>query len=243
MAEVPQLDRIAVVGSVDAHGGHSRRRHPSPRPRPEARTERAIRDAASVMGIPRAELTPKVLEALTLILHEMDRIRWDLEVSRERESYLERLSDVHAFLPVLNRRAFVREIGKMAHHAIATETPSTLIYLDVTNLDEIKRQSGISARDDILRQITNFLVHGLREIDLIAELGGGDFGIILNIADEQAARDKAGKFANHLRSEQFEFDAKHFKLEIDWGVCALNDPSLEVANSIATAERRSRRRH
>lgn len=129
----------------------------------------------------------------------------------------------------------------MAQHARVTETPSTLIYMDVTNLDRIKHRSGIAARDEILRKVANFLFHGLREIDLIAELGGGDFGIILNLADELAARDKAGGFANHLRADHFEFDGTVHKLEIDWGICALNDLSSEPTGAILTAERRSRR--
>lgn len=240
MAEVTQLNQIAVVGGVGHQNERGGTRHPHSRGRPVARTERAIRDAASVMGIPRAELTRKVVEALTLILHEMDRIRWDLEVSHEHEGRLERLSDVHPFLPVMNRRAFSRELTKMAQHARATETPSTLIYLDVVNLEQIKRQYGFPVRDGILKKIAAILVKGLREIDLIAELGGGEFGIILNLADEQAARDKAGGFANQLRTEPIDWDGTLHTLEIDWGVCALGE-EIDATEMIAVAERRSRR--
>jgi diguanylate cyclase (GGDEF)-like protein len=239
MAEITQLQQIAPIGD-GTRGGRERERAPAVRRRPEARSERAIRDAASVMGIPRAELTPRVVEALALILHEMDRIRWELEIGHEHAAHLHRLSDAHSALPVMNRRAFMREVTKMMQHAEATGTPSTLVYIDIVNLGRIKRELGFAARDEFLLQVAGILAKSLREIDLIAELGGGDFGIILNLADEQAARDKAGTIANQLRTGNFDWQGKAGHLEIEWGVGALGELGDATA-TITAVERRARR--
>ncbi len=46
-------------------------------------------DAASFLGIPANELTPKVQEAIMKLMEEVDRMRQELEDSRSRIEYLE----------------------------------------------------------------------------------------------------------------------------------------------------------
>ncbi len=71
--------------------------------------------AASVAlaGIPETELTPKVREALMKLLAEVQQLRRELEDSRARIGFLERLADEDALTPIANRRAFVRELTRM----------------------------------------------------------------------------------------------------------------------------------
>ena len=73
-----------------------------------APTRRAA-DGASVLGIPQGELTPKVQEAITQLMAEVDSLRQELEQSMSRIEYLEELADQDTLAPVANRRAFVRE--------------------------------------------------------------------------------------------------------------------------------------
>ncbi|MEK9646490.1 MAG: GGDEF domain-containing protein, partial [Alphaproteobacteria bacterium] len=46
-------------------------------------------DAASFLGIPANEVTPKVQEAIMKLIEEVDRMRQELEDSRSRIEYLE----------------------------------------------------------------------------------------------------------------------------------------------------------
>ncbi len=77
----------------------------------------AAEDVATVMGIPEAELTPKVRQAIQQLMSEVYRLRQDLEEAKQRVGYLEQLADQDTLAPVLNRRAFIRELSSMAAYA------------------------------------------------------------------------------------------------------------------------------
>ena len=65
---------------------------------------RAISVSASILGIPDAELTPKVQGAILHLMEEIDLLRRELGQSRQRIAYLEQLADQYALAPAANRR-------------------------------------------------------------------------------------------------------------------------------------------
>jgi len=90
---------------------------------PKTRKTAATADTASVMGIPEAELTPHVRAAITMLMEEVARLRDELRLTKRRISDLEELADTDALLPVINRRAFVRELSRMMSYAERYGTP------------------------------------------------------------------------------------------------------------------------
>ncbi|MSO81516.1 MAG: hypothetical protein EXQ97_07925 [Alphaproteobacteria bacterium] len=71
-------------------------------------TAAPLADAASIAGIPESEITPKVRQALDMLMAEVKRMREELHRSQQRVAYLEKLADEDTLVPVPNRRAFVR---------------------------------------------------------------------------------------------------------------------------------------
>src|ERR1051326_9543853 len=72
----------------------------------------AVTAAASVMGIPEAEFTPRVRDAIMTLMHEVDRLRHEVEQTRARLEDLAKAADQDMLLPILTRRAFVREVSR-----------------------------------------------------------------------------------------------------------------------------------
>ena len=66
-------------------------------------------DSSAIMGIPEAELTPKVRDAIMTLMREVETLRRELLRSNARLADLEKLADQDALVPLHNRRAFVRE--------------------------------------------------------------------------------------------------------------------------------------
>src|SRR5262245_42285771 len=95
---------------------------------------RSVADTTAIMGIPDDELTPKVRQAITALMAEVDRLRQDVERGLQRITYLEKLADEDALAPIANRRAFVRELARYIAFADRYGTPSSLIYFDVNGL-------------------------------------------------------------------------------------------------------------
>jgi len=74
-------------------------------------------DVATIAGLTEADLTPKVRQALDLLMTEVQRMREELSQARNRINYLEKLADEDTLVPVANRRAFVREMSRMVAYA------------------------------------------------------------------------------------------------------------------------------
>ena len=83
-------------------------------PEPVAPTAptRTVADVATFLGIPDSELTPKVRAGISRLIDEVDRLRRDLDTRDQRIAHLEQLADEDPLAPILNRRAFVRELGR-----------------------------------------------------------------------------------------------------------------------------------
>jgi diguanylate cyclase (GGDEF)-like protein len=149
------------------------------------------KDIAQVMGIPEAEFTPRVRDAILRLMGEVDRLRKDVIQATARASHLERLADQDSLVPVFNRRAFVRELGRMQSFAERYDQASSLVYFDANGLKNVNDTHGHAAGDALLAHIARLLVQNVRDTDIVGRLGGDEFGVILVYTDKPLADEKA----------------------------------------------------
>src|SRR5215467_7953058 len=93
--------------------------------------------SASVLGIPEQEFTPRVRDAIMTLMHEVDVLRRELDQTRSRLDDLVKAADQDMLLPILNRRAFVRELSRFIGFAERYGTPSSVVYFDLNNFKHI----------------------------------------------------------------------------------------------------------
>lgn len=179
------------------------------------------RDVASIMGVPEPELTPNVQRALLTLMGEVDQLRQDTERLRGRVRELESLADHDAMLPVLNRRAFVREVSRALALAERHNAPSALVFFDLNGFKAINDDHGHAAGDTALHHVVNMMASQLRETDAIGRLGGDEFGIVLTLSTQAAAETKAEQLADLIRETPFEHDGKELSVGTAWGVWPL----------------------
>jgi diguanylate cyclase (GGDEF)-like protein len=171
-----------------------------------------VTDAVSVMGIPAEMLTPQVRQALDTLVEETERLRQALTWSRERQVNLEKLSDLQDFLPVDNRRAFVRDLENVLAQAAQLTTPASLVCLHVTNAEDIRRRFGRRALDQALAHVCRVLTDHLHATDIIGSLGGNDFGIVLLVASQIEAEGKAAALTAAIRSHPCQWQGREVGL-------------------------------
>lgn len=239
IADIPQVSEYRAVIATATRDGSTRYSNFEERERlrkkPEARTSRQIADVASVMGIPASELTQRVEEALSLVMNELDRVRWELEISQQHEARLQALADAHSILPLLNRRAFFAQIVRLSEHAIRTGTEAILIHVRITNAGAITNEHGILVRDKALTAAAQTIVRSLREIDVAGEMGLGDFGIIQSLSDAASASEKWQEIVASLCSTTLQFDGIDIRLEVAMGLRVL-DPALTPEEIVGDAD-------
>ncbi|WP_221932641.1 GGDEF domain-containing protein [Ferrovibrio terrae] len=190
---------------------------------------------ATVMGIPEPELTPRVRDAIVRLMGEVDQLRNELTRTRHRLAELERLADRDTLTPLYNRRAFVRELSRSMAHVERYGRPSCLIYFDLNGLKDINDKHGHPAGDAALIQVGQILLDNTREFDVIARLGGDEYGVILSETDAHIGREKAEHLAEAIRRRPLHWEGKSLPLDAAYGVYPLK-PGEDPGSALAAAD-------
>ncbi len=247
MVEVTESSPIGAVPAVDPRGDHAKREKPEDEQEPSrrrARKPRSIPDVAFIMGIPADEMTPRVHEALTIIMAEFDRNRDELERIREHATYLEDLADRHPYLPVINQRALLGRLAWVLARAEQAETVHGFLVFHVLNAGDIRRRHGRVAAQAALAVAARAISEGLRESDVVGSLGGDDFGVVLALTEGEAAVGKAGELLAAIQAETLSLAGESIALEATWGLHAFGpggDPEAVIAAADKDMTRRRSR--
>ncbi|MEK9677661.1 MAG: GGDEF domain-containing protein [Rhodospirillaceae bacterium] len=244
MAKVGGVQRYHSITdrrAADHQGGYAQSGRE--RAKPESRTEEQIKDATFVLGVPRAEFTPKVEEAMTLLFHEMDALRWDLNVARQREGHLLEAADQDSFLPVASRRAFFRSLRQAANHVEQTGDPSTLLLLGLRDMESLRITHGLAVHDGLLIAVAEKLVAEVADAGPIGYLGAATFGVLYNVAGPDEIEETAKILSAALASASVSRDGEGYHADVAWGLAAIRaGQSPEEAYYAADEGLRSRLR-
>ena len=110
--------------------------------------------------------------ALETLVHELDRLRAETHHLRARVRELEGLADEDPLAPVLNRRAFMREMRRIMAFAERYNVEAALVYLDLDGFKAVNDTFGHSVGDEVLMHVAKVLNASVRESDIVGRLGG-----------------------------------------------------------------------
>ena len=235
----------AVPASVAPRGGSGPTDEPvAVPPVAPARPIQQALDVATIMGVPEAELTPKVRAAIDRLMAEAQSLREELGRARRRVEYLEQLADRDPLAPVLNRRAFVRELTRMIAFAERYGVSGSVLYFDIDGMKRINDTWGHAAGDAALKHVAELLLRDVRASDIVGRLGGDEFGIILAQADAQAAAAKARTLAEAIAAEPVPWHDEALELGVSYGIYTFAggeavDEALNAADHAMYASKRN----
>ncbi len=196
---------------------------------------RQIADTASIMGVPEAELTPKVRDALMTLMSEVDALRRELTTMKGRLEAVQQEADTDSLVPVLNRRAFVREMSRMISFSERYKTPASVVFIDLNNFKQVNDTYGHAAGDAVLEYVASTLVEHVRESDIVGRIGGDEFAVILAQANEEDAREKAERLMHLIADTPLEIMDKNIPVSVSPGAVAF-EPGEDAATALARAD-------
>ena len=95
------------------------------------------------------------------------------------EQQLKQLSDTDPLSGVANRRYFIRVLEQETSRAQRLAQPLSLLVLDIDHFKRINDAYGHPVGDRVIRRFAELCTKGLRDIDVVARVGGEEFAILL----------------------------------------------------------------
>ena len=178
-------------------------------------------------GLSRSDLSGAGLRVLLKLAADRDSLT-------ERLAAAEQLADYDALTPVFNRRAFIRELHRTLAEAERYKTPAVVLYIDLDGFKSLNDSYGHAAGDAVLTQIGRMLLDSVRETDVVGRLGGDEFGVILNHAKPEEARQKALLLGEKINRTAIEYAGVSHRVSASIGVhsvVAIEDPESAIARA------------
>jgi len=163
-------------------------------------------------------VTPEVQAIIDSLNRRIEPLRAELELAKGREAYFCELASRHSFLDVPCRREFMRELTHILTHTDHLTVPPAVIVMHLVGAEAVRTKAGRLALDHVLGEVVNIFTSLLQPADILGNLGGSDFGIILLSADETSASGVANRLRNGVSSHKFLWAGQTFHLDMVSGI-------------------------
>lgn len=196
-----------------------------------AETELLLHSGASAtpvaLGGTRIEIDGATVAAV-LVLRDM---------TREQE-FIGRLSwqarhDALTGLP--NRREFEDRLNKILKVA-EQQSEGTLMLLDMDQFKIVNDTCGHAAGDQLLREISVILRRDIGKDDLVARIGGDEFGFILPGCGVSAAMQTAERVKGAIEEHIFFWEGRSFNISASIGLTSLETAGASVEDALRAAD-------
>jgi len=161
---------------------------------------------------------------------EIERLRGQIVRLEQRVEQLDRLAHEDSLVPIPNRRGFMRELERTIARVKRYKDTAALLFVDIDGLKMINDSFGHPAGDEALIRVSELLLQGVRSSDCVARMGGDEFAILLEHADEAVARETAARLADQVAQCGFTQSGCELPLSIAVGVSLIgaDDSADEV---------------
>jgi diguanylate cyclase (GGDEF)-like protein/PAS domain S-box-containing protein len=131
------------------------------------------------------------------MLAEYQCVGRDMTERKKVEDELRYLSTHDSLTGIYNRAYFEEEIYRFQHGRIM---PVSVVMADVDGLKEINDQFGHPTGDELLRHAANVLKNAFRLEDVVARIGGDEFGVLIPAADLDTAQKSVDRIRKSLEA-------------------------------------------
>ena len=180
-------------------------------------------------------------EDVKRLVEEIGRLRAHVAQLEQRVEQLDQLAHQDSLIDLPNRRGFLRELERLIARAGRYDAKGAMLFIDVDGLKAINDSFGHGAGDEALIQVADLLAGGIRKSDVCARIGGDEFGILLESADEKSAHETASRLIDLIASCELLHEGNELPLSVAIGV-GLIEPNDTAETVMARADEEMYRR-
>ena len=139
-----------------------------------------------------------------------------------------------------NRREFEKQVDEerlsREGGAAAVREPGTLIYVDLDHFKALNDTLGHAAGDAALRHVAGILQAQVRDVDLVARIGGEEFAVWLPRAPLDQGLDVAERMRRAVESSGWRWNATPYPMTASCGVAAYPETVRDINNLRSAAD-------
>src|SRR6204780_5092902 len=140
-----------------------------------------------------------------------------MSVQREHQAHHDELTGLS------NRKLLIRRTNDALAQAARTDATVGFLLLDLDRFKEVNDTLGHPVGDRLLQFVAHRLTHSVRPGDMVARLGGGEFGVLLpSVKEAAAAREVAARLRAAV-AEPIRIDGMSFDIEASVGIALFPD--------------------
>lgn len=137
---------------------------------------------------------------------------------------------------LVNRREFERRLDEALNTAHAGGSSHVLCYLDLDRFKVVNDTSGHTAGDAMLREIAGILKEQIRDSDVVARIGGDEFGMLLIGCPLDKARQIADDVCAAIRDFRFVWRDQIFTVGVSIGLVQIGAESGSIEDTLSAAD-------
>ncbi len=183
-----------------------------------------VRDSASPIRNDKGEVLGAVL-----VVKDVSDVR-----GLEREMAFQASHDTLTGL--LNRPEFESRVGEALINATFTGRRHALCYLDLDAFKVVNDTCGHSVGDQMLQQLSAILEATARGTDILARIGGDEFGLLLADCTMNEAEARAGAFLQTVRDFRFLWQGRIFEVGVSIGIVPVTKDSPRYNEMLSAAD-------
>jgi len=166
---------------------------------------------------------------VVVLLHDVTEVR-----GLAREMSYQATHD--ALTGLLNRHDFERRLQDAIDIAHRGDSTHVLCYLDLDRFKTINDSSGHQAGDAMLREAAKLLRDAVRDSDIVARIGGDEFGILLVGCPLDKARQIADDVYRAVKDFRFVWKDRIFNVGVSIGLVEIGHDSGSIEELLASAD-------
>lgn len=137
---------------------------------------------------------------------------------------------------LFNRRDFEFKLSQAVRDAQINGSRHSLIYMDLDQFKVVNDTCGHVAGDELLKQYTGKLAALLRQGDILARIGGDEFGVLLENCDPDHAHRIAAKVQEMTQTFHFLWDGKTFSVGVSIGLIGIDRQSESITQIMSLVD-------
>ena len=193
-----------------------------------AQIQQVNRELASTLSEDGGGVSEFVLRTVAQIVQINERLQDRLSATEERlqkqthqieSQIVQARTDPLTGLP--NRRAFDDELSRRLAEWRRKSSIFCLLMVDIDHFKQLNDRYGHPVGDHALRCVADVLGNVVREMDMIARVGGEEFAAILPSTNLRDAMRTAERVRLGIAAEKFEIDQTELPLTISVGLAAV----------------------